>query len=267
MAKAPRFPVGLIASGRISSTWLLRWRSLRRLLGPVLSFAPRVSARATTILRAGYPVENFSELKGIRVLLISVPDERLAEMVRRLAVEPLPWRTMEIVLCDSAADLDILRPLAAQGAKLAALTPLDRDLPGRLLAEGDEEVIAGLRKMIDDPQLELMDAPPGARRYHTAAESLLEFYAPVLVASLELLRRAGVPVTQYSAVVERRALRVARTYARTGKRIPPPRVEPRAMQALCEADPRAARYFAETAARAARLLTPAEPKARAAAAS
>lgn len=217
MARIQSHPAGLIAAGSISNSWLVRWRSLRRWLGPVLSFDNRVTTRTTTILRAGHPAEDFAAFCGVKLLIISVPDDRIAEAVAALLLQPIDWPNLNVVLCDSELDVTALQPLADRGAATASVSQFHEMDVERLLAEGHPRALALVRRYMEGSALRLVAVDPGAKALYLAALNMLGLSFPLLSASIELMRRAGFSSEMAIALCERTMHRTARS-AKAGRK-------------------------------------------------
>jgi hypothetical protein len=217
MARTQSLPVGLIAAGSISNSWLVRWRSLRRWLGPVLSFDSRVTTRTTTILRAGHAAESFAAVGDVKLLILSVPDDRLAETVAALLEQPVDLAQLNVVLCDSELDVVALRPLAERGAATATVSQFHEMDVERLLAEGHPRALALVRRYLEGSALRLVEVEPGAKALYLAAMSMLGLSFPLLAASIDLMRRAGFSSEMAVALCERTLHRTARS-AKAGRK-------------------------------------------------
>jgi predicted short-subunit dehydrogenase-like oxidoreductase (DUF2520 family) len=210
-------PAGLIAAGSISNSWMVRWRSLRRWLGPVLSFDTRVTARATSILRAGTPADDFSAHPHLKMVIISVPDERLPETIDGLLTQPLDWPNLNVVLCDSELDVRSLERLTDRGAATATVCQFHEMDVERLLAEGHPRALTLMRKYLEGCSLRLLEVDPGAKPLYLAALNMLGLSFPLLAASIELMRRAGFSNEMAVGVTERTVHRTTRS-AKSGKK-------------------------------------------------
>ena len=217
MDKVQSLPAGLIVAGSISNSWMVRWRSLRRWLGPVLSFDQRVSTRATTILRAGHPASDFSAFCPVKLIVISVPDERLPETLAALLAQPIDWPSLHVVLCDSQLDVAALQPFADRGAATATVCQFHEMDVERLLAEGHPRALNLMRRYLEGSALRLVEVDPGAKPLYLAAINMLGLSFPLLAASIELMRRAGFSSEMAIGVAERTVHRTTRS-AKSGKK-------------------------------------------------
>jgi hypothetical protein len=217
MARIQSLPVGLIAAGSISDSWLVRWRSLRRWLGPVFSFDSRVTTRTTTILRAGQAAEGLAAFGGVKLLMLSLPDSRMAETVGTLLQQPVDWAQLNVVLCDSEQDVAALQPLAERGAATATISQFHEMDVERLLAEGHPRALALVRRYLEGSALRLIEVEPGAKALYLAAISMLGLSFPLLAASIDLMRRAGFSSEMAVGLCERTLHRTARS-AKAGRK-------------------------------------------------
>jgi len=196
---------------------MTRWRSLRRWLGPVLSFDNRVTARAAGILRAGYAVHDYSAFEQVRLLLISVPEDRLDEAIGGLLEREIRWERVTVVLCDSHADTRSLNRFRQAGASVATVCEFHEMDVKRLLAEGDNAALTLLKQCLEGSPLTLVEVSAEAKPLYLAALNLLSLTFPTFATAVDLMRRAGFSGEMATHITERTVHRSVRA-ARNGRK-------------------------------------------------
>ena len=77
--------VGLIGTGSLTDSPLTRFWWLSERLGPVKSASYRVASRIANMLQAGHPVKDYAEFESCVLILVCVPEETVASVVREMA--------------------------------------------------------------------------------------------------------------------------------------------------------------------------------------
>jgi predicted short-subunit dehydrogenase-like oxidoreductase (DUF2520 family) len=189
MARARTTPTALIGAGRLA-------RVLLPLLGP-----------------AGYPVVAVADRRVERpaeatahagLVLLAVPDRAVAAVAAELAAAPLAWRGRVVLHHAGALGLEPLAPLAARGAGVGVLHPLQclgsagarRLLRGsRARIEGDRSGRAAasrLARRLGLVPLAIPATPAARAAYHAAAALASNDVLALLGLAEELLAAAGV---------------------------------------------------------------------------
>lgn len=185
-------PMGLLASGRMSDSTLLRVPRLGPAFGPVVAGSKRIASRYANSLRLGRPAGSIEALAPCRLIWLQIPEPELAETLLALLRAKIPWRGKIVVLLDPDLDSSSLDPLAARGAATASLTHLHLNQERTLLVEGDPSALRALRLLWRHSGVHTLELKPGLKQVYAAgimaAESLT---APLVDSALACLRLAG----------------------------------------------------------------------------
>src|SRR5690242_15755344 len=121
--KTPR-QVGLIVEGNTTKSAILRFPGLAEYLGPIKSSAFSVAQRVSNFIRSGIAIATYEELEECDLVLIRVPDSRVAQIAADLCSSKLKIESISFVLCESWLPSDALRALGGKGATVASLLPV-----------------------------------------------------------------------------------------------------------------------------------------------
>lgn len=253
--------LALVAAGRVSRSLLARLPGLAEQLGPVKGPSYRLASRVSNILRAGYPVRHYRDLKQPGIVLIYVPDNQLRRTVEELALVPLSWNTTSLVLCDSTLDAGELSLLSERGASVASLSPIPGQPDRRLIVEGDRLAVAGLRRIFAPFGVRLVEVERGLKPLLLAGLAFAgDFCGPFLAAADRCLQNAGLPRHEVSRLLEGAFEKALRSYLKAGRNslacARAPRDEAaiqRQFLALRRHDPELAQFFIEADATASRM--------------
>ena len=186
-------PMGLLASGRMNESTLLRVPQIGPAFGPIAASSKRLASRYANTLRMGWPADSLDAFAGCRLVWIQAPAAELAEWQLALLRSGVDWRGKTVVLLDRDLDSSALAPLAAQGACAASLThaPLLRE--EILLGEGDQGALQSLRPLWKASRARVIELKPGQKPVLTAGIAAAEvLIAPVVDLALTCIRMAGV---------------------------------------------------------------------------
>jgi predicted short-subunit dehydrogenase-like oxidoreductase (DUF2520 family) len=185
-------PTGLMASGRMSDSTLLRVPQLGLAIGPIVAGSKRLASRYANTLRCGAPAAGAAAFAPCRLLWLQAAPADLGPFLSSLEQAPFSWRGKTVVLLDPTLDSAVLAPLAARGAAVASLTHAPSRQETILLAEGAPAALRALRSLARQAGVRLLELKPGLKPIYAAgllaAESLT---ASVVDAALACLRSAG----------------------------------------------------------------------------
>ncbi|WP_321477040.1 DUF2520 domain-containing protein [uncultured Paludibaculum sp.] len=190
-------PVGLIASGRMTESLLIRYPLLTRDFGPVVASSRRLASRYANALKAGHAAE-VKELGQCRLVLIQAPALELSGIVSTLTSSPISWKSKVVALLDDDLDATELQPLHERRAAVGsvALAPM-RDR-GRLVVEGDTAAVRLLHQWAAPARLECIELKARSKAlYGAGLMAASSLFAPVLDCASRSLRAAG--LTQVEA--------------------------------------------------------------------
>ncbi len=255
-------PVALIGSGKLTDAPVTRLLRLSSRLGPVLSPSYRVASRLANSLRAGHPVKDYAEFDDCGLVVISVPDERLAQMVAELASAGINWHGKVVVVCSTWLGSCELETLAACGASVGSISPIPGFEDSWYLVEGDHVAVRETKRLLER----------GGRRLVTIERHRKSFYLASLtctgslvfasiVAASEVLRHAGVTQVEAAEMMDKQCQRSLRSYLKAGRKgFPGVHEIAKQLSALAKADPELAHYVEQSSRLAVRLVGNGKPK-------
>ena len=247
--------VALIASGKFTDSPVTRLLRLYDRLGPVLSPSYRVASRLANSLRAGHPVKGYTEVDACRLIVISVPDEKLPQMVNELASSGICWDGKVVMLCSTWLGSCELEMLAARGAAVGSISPIPGFEDSWYLVEGDKLAIQETKRLVQRGQRRLVTIERHRKPFYLASLTCTgSLIFALLVAAAEALRHAGVTQVEAGEMLERHCQKTLRSYRKAGRNgFPAVREIPKQLRALMAADPELAYYVEQSARLAARM--------------
>ena len=218
MVKALR--TGLIAEGEISQSWVAKLPGLRKTLGPLMGFSLRSASHTAKLIKAGKASDSYDELQKCGLILVFVPDEKLAEWIEKLAANGATWSKSSFVLCSSTQDSGALDSLRSLGSHTGSLSEMEGFGGKRFLFEGEQIVLQRLRRLIEADGSARVFAMK--ERLRPVYEAGLTFAAgmtfPMIAAAVDAMRAAGLHAKVAESAVEVAVLGALRAYLRAGKR-------------------------------------------------
>jgi len=213
---------GLISAGGVARSFLTRLPSLLAGIGPVKAASFRVARRISNSLRAGHPVEHYSDLEKCPMIWIAVPEASLDRVLRDLASHaPAPGKApgKMVVLCGSRFDSLRPSPLRVAGVRVGSLNAMEPDAR-TLIAEGHPDVVRALRKISIADKRKLIELKPAAKCLYLAGIHLsVQLVLPWIAAALESFRAAGFSRTEAAAAVVNHGCRSIRAYGKAGRKV------------------------------------------------
>src|ERR1700685_2074525 len=186
--------VGLIGAGSLADSPLTRFWWLPDRLGPVKSTSYRLASRIANMLLAGHPVKDYAEFESCILILVSVPEENVPQVVSEMLSAEISWRGKAVVLCSTWLDSTSLRELSARGAFVGSISEIPGFDDQRYLVEGDPFAIRQSKLLVEHRDRRAVAIERPLKPFYLAAltctGSLL--FALVRVAS-EALQHAGIP--------------------------------------------------------------------------
>jgi len=254
--------LALVAAGRLRDYSVLELRSVRAQLGPVQSASLRQASRIANTIRAGYPVRHVEEFAQSHVILICVPDAKLPRVVSSLADSNLHWTQTAVLVSEGSRGTEALAELAQLGAQTASLTSLNGADKPRFLVEGDRFAVRAARMLVEEGGGRIVEVERGSHGVCAASAAFASWLCqPLMDASAECLRHAGLTPCGAGAIVERAVSRSLRAYLKGGRRAyrAPSTLEERQaflrqLEALRRRDPALAKFFERTATEALRRM-------------
>jgi hypothetical protein len=213
MKKPPR--VALIGAGKFSDSPITRMQFLETQLGPVKAPSLRVASRIANSLRAGHPVVDYEEFEDCELILISVPDPMLAQIIGELSGALNSWREKVVVVCSDHACCEQLAELASRGAATGTLAAVPGYEARWLVLEGEKAVERQVRPILAQLRVTVIGAVQ-KQQYLDALAGLGQQFLPCLKQASEGLRTAGIPGAEASEILERQVVRTMRSHFRSG---------------------------------------------------
>jgi len=196
-------PVGVIGAGRAGTVLAL---ALERAGAEVVAVASRRRADASRLagrLRPGaLALAAEAVVDRVEVVVVAVPDDRLAALALRLAGLGRAWPDRVVVHCAGRFDRHVLGPLRASGVAVAALHPLAamaRPDPAQLdgvaaALDADPRADARVRRLARRMGLRPVALAPEQRAAYHAAAALAGSLPLILLAAAERVgRETGLP--------------------------------------------------------------------------
>lgn len=241
--------VALVAAGKIRKSFLARIPSLAERLGPVASTSFRLASRIANALRAGHAVAGYDEFDACGLVLIRVPDSRLAGTVANLAASGVNWKGKSAILCETALDSASLEPLSRLGARVASLDSIPVLAALRLVIEGDRPAIREARAVVEHHGIRVLELRPGAKTlYNAGLWAAGGLFAPVIAAAAGCLKQAGIRPAPAGDIVAACVNRALRAYRKKGRRMLRPEELTGQIPESLRADPTVAEYLQAAAA-------------------
>lgn len=196
-------PAAVVGAGAVGTALALRLADRGYPVRAVLSRTPdearaladRVGAAVGTDAAAALPAD-------VRLVLLCVPDDAIAEVAGRLAALDHPWAQTVVGHTSGARTSAVLAPLAGRGAATVSLHPLQTFAPGTgpavfddivVAVEGGEEAVmagTGLARRLGARPVVLSAADKA--RYHCAAALASNGLVALMSVVQEILGAAGV---------------------------------------------------------------------------
>ncbi|MCS7042814.1 MAG: hypothetical protein NZR01_08480 [Bryobacteraceae bacterium] len=187
---SPWKPLGLIASGRLADSLLLRRPALARHLGPVAAAGPRLASRYANRLRAGHPAR-VEDLRGCGLIVLhggAGGVERILALLRAAG----SWRGACFALLSADLDSGALDELRAGGARVCSVAPAPDAARDLIVVEGDRSAVRRAREWLADAHLRCLELAPGGKPlFLLGVQTPSCLLVPVLDAAFQALKASG----------------------------------------------------------------------------
>ncbi|MFN9262932.1 MAG: DUF2520 domain-containing protein [Acidobacteriota bacterium] len=245
--------VGLIAAGPVSPA-LARLPDLHTQLGPVAAASLRVASRIANQLKAGQPAR-IEQMQSASLVLVSGPEGSISSLLDLVRSAPWDWQSKALVLLDTRLEGRDVEDLAARGAAVATLDPIDGFGEVRFCVDGDAAALRQLKRFLGALRTPYFTVEQGKKQVFSAGLAFTGTLAtPLLAAAVECFRNAGLDPKQAAAIAERTLLHTLRAWQKAGRQgwtgvLPQRDLESvrRQLAALAEENTVLWAYFAETA--------------------
>lgn len=243
-------PVGLIASGRMIESPLIRYPALVSELGPVVASSRRLASRYANALRAGHAADA-RELNLCRLVLIQAPQCDLPAILSMLLEPPIAWKSKVLALIDDDLDAEALRSMREVRAAVGSIALAPSREKGMLVIEGDPAAVRVLSQWAAHARMSCIELKPQCKALYgaglMAAGSLLP---PVLDGAMRSLRASGLSqldARRILGLVVEMAIRGQQAHGRKAWVSPAAAARRPAvlnqLEALADVDPVLAAYF------------------------
>jgi len=211
-------PSGLVISGQLAESILLRMPVLTENLGPVAASSKRLASRYANTLRRGWAAGAWGELSAARIIYLQVPGPELPAALEDLLRSIPCWQRRVAVLLDATMDASSLRPLARAGASVASLAVAQAGSPGVALIDGDAAAVSSLRAIVRKSGMKTIHMKRGSKdAYNAGAMLAASISGVVAAAALRAVRGAGVDPATAKRILSQTLDAAARQALASGK--------------------------------------------------
>jgi len=196
--------LNVIGCGRVGRTLCRLWHAEGVFrIGSVLNRSPESARKAVEFIGAGTPVEHYSRLEPADAVMITTPDEVIADCCRRLCEAPEPGPGRVAFHCSGSLASGVLEPARRRGAAVASAHPL-RSFADPALAvhafagtpaavEGDAAACALLEDALARLGALVFPIDPEAKTlYHAATVAISNYLVALCEVALRCLEKSGI---------------------------------------------------------------------------
>lgn len=206
---------GLVIEGNTTESAVLRVSRLLKNLGPIKSATVRVARRLSSLLRAGYAVEQYEDLQAANLIFLRFPDECVPRIVAEVCASELVLKDMSFVLCESWLSSDVLSPLTSRGASTATLINLPTTQRDWFLVEGLPKAVRQTRRFLERNGVRSGELKAGNKDFLFAAQIMTTALpTPLLLTAQKALRASGFSGKNLSAVLEQMTSKMLKDFLR-----------------------------------------------------
>ena len=180
----------------------------------------RSASRAVNLIRAGFALDNYSDLQRCEVVLLSVPDDELPKWVEELLANDRHWARIAFVTCSNRHDSSILEDLRRNGAHTGSLSEMEGFVGKKFIFEGDNVALHRLRRLIEsDGTARIVQIGEKKRPVYEAGLTFaVGMTFPMIAAAVDSMRAAGIHAKMAENAVENAVIGAVRAYLRAGRR-------------------------------------------------
>jgi predicted short-subunit dehydrogenase-like oxidoreductase (DUF2520 family) len=196
--------INIIGAGKVGKVLAKLWQQKKTLnIRQIVNQHIESAESAAIFIGAGQACHTLQALTHADLTLITVPDDRIADVATQLASLPI-FKTGDIVLhCSGALSSEILTPCAVQGARLVSLHPpfsfadeayAMENLPGTYcVLEGEESACQEIQQLLSQIDLQsIMITAKNKLIYHAALIMASNYVATLLDVSISLLKKIDI---------------------------------------------------------------------------
>jgi predicted short-subunit dehydrogenase-like oxidoreductase (DUF2520 family) len=209
--KPAKTPISIIGLGAVGSALAKALAHTVRFRVALVGKGRAAEKRLAHVLRAEYvpALEQLKQDQGI--IILSVGDHDLADVIRALARLKLPWPKLTVLHTSGPLGIKLLSPLARRGAGVAAWHPY-QTFPQRAknvsldgvtfgITSGGKSLTIGRALARDLGGIPITVKEEDRALYHASAVFACGFVATDLRAAEEILRGRGIPLKKARAAV------------------------------------------------------------------
>ena len=208
----PRPAVALVGAGAMARTLGLRLAEAGYPIRAVVSRTLGPAQDLARVLGAGIGTDRLSDLPGVPLVVLAVPDDQIAELADTLTGVPRRWQDAVVLHTSGALPASALEPLRAQGARTLSFHPL-QSLPPNADAsrldgvtvgvEGPPAgVAAGIELAVGLGLRYLVISADAKPRYHLAAAMASNLTVTLMGMVQEVLASIDIDRTQAMSLLE-----------------------------------------------------------------
>lgn len=211
--------LALVAAKRIRHCPVLKLRNLAMHLGPVKAQTYRQASRIANALRAGHAVQSCDEFSRCHVVLIHTSEDGLAGVLGEMVSARLDWTGKAALTCCGPFDSEVLSELASKGAAVGSIAVVDGPGELRFLVEGDRLAVRQAKALVEGGGGRILEIRRSAQQACAAGASFASWLlTPLIHASMECFREAGLTPGRAGPIVERIMEGSLRAYLKGGRR-------------------------------------------------
>jgi hypothetical protein len=210
-------PLGLIASGRMRDSLLLRRPALCRFLGPVAAADARLASRYANTLRAGQPARP-AELRSCGLILVQAGPADLGRVLPLLRAAA-PSRDSCLALLSAELDSSALEEFRAAGARVCSVAAAPAAARDLVVLEGDAAAIRRARPWLEEAHLRCLELKPRTKPlFLLGLQAVSGLLPPLLDAAMRSLRAAGLPAAEARRMLRFLAESAVRSFVAHGRK-------------------------------------------------
>jgi signal transduction histidine kinase len=209
--------LGLLAAGPMSPA-LFRISNLHLHVGPVASASLRVASRLANRLKAG-TASHAESLQSAELVFITGPEAAFPELLHIAVSSGIEWRGRTAVLLDFRRDASDLAPLRDLGASVGTLDSVAAFADSRFVADADDSARRRLRRFATATESSVFYLASGRKQVFAAGAAFTgTLFTPLVAATVELLKKAGLTQSEAVLIAERNTLQTLRSWLKSGRK-------------------------------------------------
>ena len=199
---SPRPAVAIVGAGAMARALGLRLAESGYPIEAVVSRRRRPAEALAQLLGARVASDRLSDVPGVPLVVLAVPDDEIADLADTLTGAPRSWQHAVVLHTSGAQPASLLEPLRQEGARTLSFHPLQtltRDADAETLAgvtvavEGEPPgVAAGIELAVGLGMRYLVLAADAKPRYHLAAAMASNLLVTLMGMVQEVMASIGI---------------------------------------------------------------------------